>query len=114
VLAARHWLEEHFRADTHPGQYAADWEASRPSLYYYYCASVARALRPAGGQDVSAGANNQRWAALLAAALLKRQRQDGSWANPAVDVREDDPLVATSLALITLAICRDSAMPNVD
>jgi hypothetical protein len=38
--------------------------------------------------------------------LLKRQRDDGSWSNPAVLVREDDPLVATSLAMRALADCR--------
>ncbi len=111
VQAARHWLEEHFRADAHPGRYAGDREAARPSLYYYYCASTARALRAAGVHEVSTGAAKKRWAALLAAALLERQREDGSWANLAVEVREDDPLVATSLAVITLAVCRDG-MPD--
>jgi hypothetical protein len=42
----------------------------------------------------------------LAAALIERQKPDGSWINDAVDVREDDPLVATPLAMMALADCQ--------
>ena len=38
-----------------------------------------------------------------AAELAKRQKPDGSWANPADLVREDEPLVATANAVIALA-----------
>jgi hypothetical protein len=47
-----------------------------------------------------------RWAEALAEELLKRQRADGAWVNPAVLVREDDPLVATPFAMAALAISR--------
>jgi hypothetical protein len=46
-----------------------------------------------------------RWAEAVAGELLRRQAADGSWCNPAVDVREDEPVVATSLAAATLAAC---------
>jgi hypothetical protein len=59
-------------------------------------------------QEVPIAAGHRPWAELLAAALIERQRFDGSWANAAVDVREDDPLVATSLAVISLSTCSDS------
>jgi hypothetical protein len=42
----------------------------------------------------------------LAAALLARQRADGSWSNPFTDAKEDDPLVATPMALEALRDCR--------
>src|SRR5262245_2518044 len=34
VRAARAWTETHFRADAHPGKYAADREAARDAVYY--------------------------------------------------------------------------------
>jgi len=42
----------------------------------------------------------------LADELLRRQEADGSWVNAAGEVREDDPLVATPLAVGALAGCR--------
>jgi hypothetical protein len=38
----------------------------------------------------------------LAAAVIARQRADGSWANPEPAMREDDPLIATPLAIAAL------------
>ena len=40
---------------------------------------------------------------LLAEELLARQRE-GSWVNPAHAIREDDPITATSFALIALGM----------
>ena len=48
------------------------------------------------------------WAEALADELIRRQAERGSWTNPAGAQREDDPLVATSLAMSALAICRTS------
>jgi squalene-hopene/tetraprenyl-beta-curcumene cyclase len=104
VTAARRWLEEHFRADTHPGTYAKEREGNRDALYFYYCASAVQAFE-------RCGAVRARWGVAFANELLRRQRSDGSWQNSAVDVREDDPLVATSLAIIALAGCRESQTP---
>jgi squalene-hopene/tetraprenyl-beta-curcumene cyclase len=101
MQAARRWLETSFRADAHPGGYAGDREVNREALYYYYAFSISRALR-SEGEDL--GRRDR-----LAEALLKRQGADGFWVNSAVAVREDDPLVATSLALLALAACRDGA-----
>jgi len=47
-----------------------------------------------------------RWAEALAEELLRRQRPDGSFANPASEMREDDPVVATSFALAALGVTR--------
>jgi squalene-hopene/tetraprenyl-beta-curcumene cyclase len=107
VVAARRWLETHFRSDLHPGSYASDRESARPALTYYYCSSVARAFQAAGVKGSLRPTESTSWAEQLADALLKRQRPDGSWSNPAVEVREDDPVVATSLAVQALATCRE-------
>ncbi|HEV3083300.1 MAG TPA: prenyltransferase/squalene oxidase repeat-containing protein [Gemmataceae bacterium] len=106
VAAAQHWLETHFSATIHPGQYRSEREPNRAALYYYYACSVARVLHTLKLEEVSAFDKKIAWQDALAEELLKRQRDDGSWINPAVLVREDDPLIATSFALQTLANCK--------
>ncbi len=97
VQAARGWLEKHFDATKNPGEFPPEAEIRRASAYYYYVWSVAHAQRALGAQN---------WAEPLAEALLARQGSDGSWKNPASEMREDDPLVATSFAMAALAVCR--------
>ncbi len=96
---AADWLKANFRADAHPGQYAPGMESNRDAVYFYYAASVAKAFR-AANLSLPTGRD---WAAELARELAKRQRADGSWANPIELVRENDPLVATPQALAALA-----------
>jgi squalene-hopene/tetraprenyl-beta-curcumene cyclase len=97
VTAARDWLTKNFSASEHPGRYAAYKAHARPAVYYYYVSSVADAFR-----QIDAPAD---WAKEIAHALLARQRSGGSWSNPVVDTREDDPLVATPLAMRALIAC---------
>src|SRR5262249_30089494 len=111
--AAAEWLLRNFRADTHPGEYVKAHEPNRDAVYYYYAASVDRTLRSvdvakAPWQQFHKGLvpDRQDWAAELAAELVKRQREDGSWANPVELVRENEPLVATSNAVTALAKCK--------
>jgi squalene-hopene/tetraprenyl-beta-curcumene cyclase len=101
-VRARLWLTKNFRADTHPGVYVKAHESNREAVYYYYAASVSKTLREL--KMTEAGGVN--WAAELAAELAKRQREDGSWANPVELVRENDPIVATCNAVSALARCR--------
>jgi hypothetical protein len=100
VKAASAWLLNDFRADQHPGMYPKDREASRAGVYFYYLQSLARTL-PALPGDQRATARS------LAEALVKLQRPDGSWLNAVGPQREDDPVVATSYAILALAACRD-------
>jgi squalene-hopene/tetraprenyl-beta-curcumene cyclase len=106
VVAARRWLETHFSATTHPGRYAPEREPNRQAVYHYYAYSAAQALEALALQEVTTPAGRVRWAEALAEQLLKDQRDDGSWVNSVVLVREDDPLVATALATQALAVCR--------
>jgi hypothetical protein len=106
VVAARKWLCIHFEDGSHPGAYPDERSSLKPSLDYYYAASVASAFRAVGIPDDEPLGKGE-WARRLSQRLISRQREDGSWSNPAVDVREDDPLVATPLALRSLQICRD-------
>jgi hypothetical protein len=106
VRGARAWLEENFRVDTHPGKYAENREAHRDAVYYYYGCSLARTLHLLGVQELETPKGTVRWEEVLADELVRRQRPDGSWLNPVMPQREDDPLVATSFAALALAHCR--------
>lgn len=86
----------------HPGTFARDREVLRHSYEFYFLMNTARLLdewRQHAGLD--------DWQLALAARmrdhLLERQQDDGSWTNAAREGREDDPLVATPMALAALA-----------
>lgn len=106
VVAARNWLVGNFAADTNPGNFAADREEIRDATYFYYCWSVAHAALKIGEAECPADRGPARWSELLATELIARQRPDGSWSNPFSDAKEDDPLIATPLAVAALAVCR--------
>ncbi len=95
VVAARGWLMKHFSATSHPGQFVESRKAVREAYYYYYCWSTAHALSQCEEQGDTRVAEIQR-------ELMKRQRTDGSWQNEKFDGKEDDPLIATPLALAAL------------
>jgi hypothetical protein len=67
-----------------------------PALWFYWAARLteASAYFPGPRREAARDA--------LAAALVARQRADGSWANTEPAMREDDPLIATPLAIAAL------------
>ena len=99
---ARDWLLTNFRADRHPGTYVTAHEPTRDAVYFYYAAGAARAFR----DHKLALPDGRDWHSELSYALAARQAKDGSWTNPVELVRENDPLVATSSAVLALARCR--------
>jgi hypothetical protein len=107
VIAARHWLESHFDAKTNPGTFEPDRKVLQNATFFYYAASVARALAPSG-KEFNTGGRAVPWAPELSSELLARQRPDGSWVNAFTDSKEDDPLVATSAAITSLIACRQA------
>ena len=114
--SAKGWFEQHFRASQHPGQYIPAHEPNRQAVYYYYAASVSKALRlakvKAVGTVTPKGVGpGKPWAPALAAELVNRQKPDGSWVNPVELVRENEPLVATANAVIALANCMAAEKP---
>ena len=108
VRAAAAWLERHFDAENNPGDFAGGREIRRASSYYYWAWTASHAMRDLGVARLRRGSEEIHWAEALAAALLARQRADGSWANPASEMREDDPVVATSFAAAALAVCQSA------
>jgi squalene-hopene/tetraprenyl-beta-curcumene cyclase len=100
VQAAAEWLRRSFDGKGHPGAYPPERAGERDAVYFYYAWSLAQSL-----PDLSPG-DARRMAAGLTEGIAARQRPDGSWANASKAVREDDPVLATSWALLTLARCR--------
>jgi len=94
VAAALAWLTQHHRTDGVPGFQDSDakW---RDGMLYYYLAASAQAFRQTGGGPGS-------WKADLIRSLGSRQRLDGSFKNASFLMKEDDPMIATTFALIAL------------
>lgn len=103
VRAARAWLERRFDAARVPaagdGARAGELEAA----WFYASWSTTHALVECGAFELEGGRD---WGADLAAELCARQRPDGSWSNPHTLLKEDDPLVATPLAVAALTLAR--------
>ncbi|MFM7108941.1 MAG: prenyltransferase/squalene oxidase repeat-containing protein [Planctomycetaceae bacterium] len=98
VKAAIDWLRKHYTFAENPGMGDA-------GLYYYFH-TAAKALDVVGEDsfpDASGEAHD--WRAELSAALLAKQREDGSWANANKRFMEDNPNLVTSYALLALAHC---------
>ena len=100
VVAASHWLQSQKDLTKVPGfdgapASAAPWEND---LRFYYWSSLAKATR----QHLSLGMQYEQTVFPL---LGKLQSADGSWTNdtPTARMREDDPLIATALAIIALS-----------
>ena len=79
----------------------------RDAAFYYWCWTVSHAFRLLDVTTIENEAGSVPWAPLLAGELLARQGPDGSWRNPYSFMKEDDPLIATTLAAAALANCRE-------
>jgi prenyltransferase beta subunit len=94
VASALQWLVKHHRVDGVPGfdESTAKWRAG---MLYYYLAASAQAFK-------QAGSGPEGWRKELVRSLIARQREDGSFKNASFLMKEDDPLIATTLALLAL------------
>lgn len=100
LIAARRWLEAHFEAHTNPGRFDQARAHEQDAGRYCWAWSVAHAWQALDAAGETEGAARRRTqAAALVQALLAEQRPDGSWRNDNPFMKEDDPLVATVLAL---------------
>ncbi|MBI2920483.1 MAG: terpene cyclase/mutase family protein [Planctomycetes bacterium] len=97
VQRALAWLRAREAYGENPGftGEARHWERG---IYYYYLAALAETYQDLGGP---AG-----WRDRIADELIGKQRGDGSWSNAQPDMKEDDPLIATSFAVEALSRCR--------
>ncbi|WP_428938669.1 prenyltransferase/squalene oxidase repeat-containing protein [Fontivita pretiosa] len=107
VVAAARWLATNFDVTRNPGTFNTDREFLRDSSYYYWVWSASHAMTRLGLREIQTARGRIDWRVSLAEELLKRQRPDGSWANDASGLKEDDPLVATPFAAAALVVCYD-------
>ena len=92
------WLVKRPALEVVPGFETLPPEAGwQRGLRFYYYASLARVLPLLPAPVASARQE------ALAAHVLKLQHADGSWVNESDRMRENDPLLATSLAICALS-----------
>ena len=96
VVSAVDYARRHWTVDENPGM-------GRQGLYYYYTI-MARSLATTGLAELPArdGGQTVRWRDELLEKLLSLQQDDGSWANANNRFWENDPVLATSYALLAL------------
>ncbi|MEQ1508137.1 MAG: prenyltransferase/squalene oxidase repeat-containing protein, partial [Myxococcota bacterium] len=82
-----------FRTDQNPG-IGVPYGAYARAMRFYWRATAAAALR---GQDQPAG-----WRDALRAAIVAEQQPDGSFVNELGQQKENEPIVATALAVLAL------------
>ena len=82
------------RADRNP-RIADDRQPFAPAMRGYYRCGAAKVFDRLQGPD--------GWVSGLADALVAEQHRDGRWVNDSALQKEDDPVIATSLALSALA-----------
>lgn len=101
IKAALTWIRNHYDLKNNPGMGDA-------GLYHYYhaCAETLYIL----GRDVieDAAGEKHNWRNELCTEIVGRQKKDGSWCNENGCWMEDDPHVATALALLTLSRCQQA------
>ena len=99
VRSALGYCSKFWTVDENPGM-------GSQGLYYYYDI-LARALSVAGVDElVQPDGRKVNWRDELAAKLLSLQRPDGSWENDNNRFWENDPVLATSFAILSLVLCR--------
>jgi squalene-hopene/tetraprenyl-beta-curcumene cyclase len=103
IKKAEEWLSKHYSLTENPGM---PGERAHWGLYYYYH-TMAKTLDVLGNDEfVDAQGKKHDWRSDITAELVKRQREDGSWANEADRWMEGDPRIVTGYALMALSHCK--------
>ena len=99
VKSALEYCTKFWTVDENPGM-------GTQGLYYYYDI-LARALSVAGLTElVQPDGTRVDWRDQLARKLLSLQKADGSWVNDNNRFWENDPVLVTSFAILTLSLSR--------
>ncbi len=100
---ALEWIGKNYTLDANPGMPEAN---SQRGLYYYYH-TFAKCM-DALGDDTFTDAKGVKhdWRADLQAAIIKRQKPDGSWTNATANWMESDANLDTGYALMALSYCK--------
>ena len=99
VAAATEWIRKFYTLDENPG-------LGEAGLYYYYHA-FAKALDALGSDEFEdATGVKHDWRSELAAQLLSKQQDNGSWLNASDRFYEGNPDVVTAYVLLCYPYCR--------
>lgn len=96
------WLANHRTEPGIPGLRKSDWSQA---MTYYFLSSLARALPAWHDAEIV-----RQLCERIRRDLTAEQKPDGSWASAVSRMREDDPLIATSLAVVAWA--RSETLPQ--
>ena len=96
VVAAYNWLKENYTLDENPGM-------DQQGLYYYFH-TMAKSLSVYGEDYLVVNDKKDMidWRRELALKLVQKQKGDGFWVNDSGRWWENDPVLVTSYALISL------------
>lgn len=89
------WLQRIHRVDANPGIAAGPLQGFARAMVGSYRAGSAAVFARLGGPS--------GWREAMIDAVLSDQRPDGSWQNPELLQKEDDPIVASAFAIAALA-----------
>ena len=103
VTAVKEWLAKNFTVKENPGLATEeDPSLGQQGLFYYYH-TMAKGLAAANIDQLTTDKGKQiDWRNELANALLSTQATDGSWVNPNSRWWENDPVLVTAYAVLTL------------
>lgn len=95
VVSVKKWLNENYTLAENPG-------LGQQGLYYYYHA-MSKALSAAGIDHLTTedGVKHD-WRKELASTILSKQKPDGSWINENARWWENEPVLVTTYAVLTL------------
>lgn len=95
VAAVSDWLKANFTLEENPGM--------GPQGLYYYYHTMAKALTAIGTDKLVTNSGKAfEWRGELALRLMNLQKRDGSWVNDNARWWENDPVLVTSYAILTL------------
>lgn len=103
VKAAFDWLSNHHGGGGVPGVPVDEDKGWDVSIRFYYASVSAQTFRRL---NIKPAAGDKDWRKPLIGFVLKSQRPAGSFANNNLLMKEDDPLIATPLALDALIAVR--------
>ena len=104
VTAAVDWIKAHWELEFNPGmEHSGDSPEARYQGLYYYYLTLARCLATAEAEGANMPPALKAWREDLTKALLKRQKDDGSWVNQQDRWYEGSPALVTSYAVMALA-----------
>lgn len=108
AVKAWEWVERNFNPEVQPGDFPEARYADRDGLYFYYLWSTAHALAARERAGIASDERSRAMYRQMCKYVLDYQLENGSWRNSSSASREDDPLVATPMAMAVLALARPS------